>query len=357
MNISEFRRLLILLLPLLFLAGCNDQEVKLPACKWCIPPDCAQQHSHKGFLPVFAGRGPCFAIDKESITFVTANAISKEKAEFKYDPEDDSWTAILQGAGGIKLTRIGNEGLLFEDTSGVVQKYRMFSGKLGQKPVSLPAQKAEELRSQVITLKESSKAGPEVEGKLVYVTGILKSHKPVVDETLGAITIGLGHFSIAEKYGPAGDPVAGSKTNKFAWHFVYSDKEDHVRQTVRSKHFHVTNSTIYSDDARLGGWRVPREFLESVCGSIPMDIMASNAPIASIQADGGKVVGNMIYFGQNPDNPVSGDIRIKYYCIPDSVPVTIIGTLKKGAFASYKVDEIHSLGRLFMGKVPLEAIF
>lgn len=354
MKLSVFFCPLILLLPLVFLAACDDQEKPLPTGHWWIAPDCVQEHEHKGYLPVFAGNGPCLAIDRDSITFMTEEGIVGQKAKFKYNRENDSWTGIMEGAAGVKLTMSDHDSMIFENLAGVVHEYRRAPKSHVNRTLAHQQEKAAELYKMAITLTDSSAAGQEVEGKLVHVTGILKCHKPVVDETLGTINHGIGLFSIVEKYVPAGK--AGGKT-EHAWQKIDPDKAGSLRQGINSQHFHITSALVYSDDVRLGSWKVPRQFLENVCGSKPIDIMAAHAPIASIQADGGKITGNTIYFGQNPADPVAGDVRVRYFYIPDSVTVTVVGTLKDGAFASYRIDDSHSLGKLFMGKVPLRVIF
>lgn len=208
------------------------------------------------------------------------------------------------------------------------------------------------------------------EGKLIHLTGIVKTEDVLEDEEFGLSQNAIRFKRTVEMYQWKETTHSkkkkklggGTKTVKtYTYSKVWSsniinsdkfkDKENHINKNVMEYKSFVKNA----ENVQIGDFDMTPELLNKINNfefyTIPKEMDGTDSGI-----NGFKIVDGYFYNGENPNSPDIGDVRIKYYLIKDPT-VSIIAAQKGFSFAPYETKAGGTILMLVNGNVPASQMF
>jgi hypothetical protein len=207
---------------------------------------------------------------------------------------------------------------------------------------------------------------PANDGKLVHLSGLMETQAPARDAAFGVGADNLLRLKrtvemfqwTEHKSTRSQKNLGGSETTEttYSYHKEWADhpvdsSRFHEAEGHRNATMPVRSTTIDSQDARLGAYRVDRGLLDEVAAFGAFD----PAPAATLPA-GYRKDGDMLYRGDNSAAPALGDIRIHYAAVPAQT-MSIVAAQAGGALAPFHADSGYKIALAEPGIVPAAAMF
>lgn len=279
------------------------------------------------------------------------------------------------------------------------------------------AQAIEEGREVTEELSDISKINPSNDGKLVHATGEAKSNEQLTDGdfgfTVNAIKLerDIEYYQYVEESSSTSEDKLGGKevtTTTYTcapkWtskpvesaNFHYNDKEDYrkmykntvilaqplesVKQTVKNVSFgayqlsddQINMISGYMDSELNISDDVLKKYNDLISSTQKAEPAAKVAPVAQ-QNDSSTAVKdtipvsptykyvhvykNSIYFGENPNLPAIGDIRITFREVANPSTISIVAQVDNNTFKSYKAKKGKHINLLSMGRRSAEDMY
>ena len=205
---------------------------------------------------------------------------------------------------------------------------------------------------------------PQVNGKLVHLTGTMQPTTPARDPVFGVTGDGLLRLSRnVEMYqwketssSQSQQSVGGSKTTEttYAYQRVWSAQpiasaQFKVRDGHQNPPMQVQSATFDAGQVKLGAYGVDPPLLNKLATFAPLQVQS--APPASYQASG-----DGFYQGQNPGQPAIGDIRVTFGAIPAQT-ISVAAAQSNGMLAGYRDANGYTIALAEPGVVTAAALF
>jgi len=205
---------------------------------------------------------------------------------------------------------------------------------------------------------------PQSNGKLVHVTGMMQPATPARDPLFGVTGDGLLRLSrVAEMYqwkeetsSHSTQSVGGSKTTEttYSYQRVWSAQPINSGQ-FKSPNGHqnpamtVRSATFDGGGVKLGAWQVDPSVLNKLAMFTPFQAQAP--PPAEYQA-----AGDGFYRGQDPNQPVVGDVRVSFSAIPAQT-ISVAAAQSGGVLTAYRDPNGYTIALAEPGVVSAATLF
>jgi hypothetical protein len=205
---------------------------------------------------------------------------------------------------------------------------------------------------------------PQADGKLVHVSGMMQPTTPARDPVFGVSGDGLLRLSRSvemyqwkeEASSQSQQSVGGSQTTQT----TYTYQKVWSAQPIASAKFKVTDghqnpqmpqrSAIFDGaEVKLGPYRVDPSVLSKVSAFTPLQ--PQSAPPAGYQA-----AGDGFYQGQNPSQPVIGDVRVSFTAVPAQT-ISVAAAQAGGVLTAYRDPNGYAITLAEPGVVGAAALF
>ena len=218
----------------------------------------------------------------------------------------------------------------------------------------------------------SDKVDAANEKKLVHMTGDAKAAEPVVDPDYGVSAPALRLVRSEEIYqwvesqkSETKQKVGGGEETTT----TYTYDKKWVDEPVNSSEFkkpdgHTNegeliagNANISAENVTLGAFKVPESFVKQM-GS-PTKHAVTDADLAKLPADlkeGAKIQSGAFYFGEKPDAPKVGDVRVSFEVVKPG-PFSIMAAQLGDTFEPYQTKAGDAIDFIEAGTVSAETMF
>jgi hypothetical protein len=205
---------------------------------------------------------------------------------------------------------------------------------------------------------------PQAEGKLVHVSGMMQPTTAARDTVFGVTGAGLLRLSRTvemyqwkeESSSQSQQSVGGSQTTQT----TYTYEKVWSAQPIVSAKFKVTDghqnppmqqkSAMFDGtDVKLGPYRVDPSVLSKVSAFTPLQ--PQSAPPAGYQA-----AGEGFYQGQNPSQPVVGDVRVSFTGVAAQT-ISVAAAQAGGVLTAYRDPNGYAIALAEPGVVSAAALF
>ena len=225
-----------------------------------------------------------------------------------------------------------------------------------------------------VEMQDISKVDPQFEGKLVHATGATATLDSLVDPDFGVGARAVKFNRKVEYYqwketsqSTSKDKVGGSQETTTTYYYDkawtsspvnsedFHDPSYKGRNTVKAR---FENSGLTAENVTFGAYRLNKPLISSISGE--QDYIFSEADAERIskelfkdatEADSTFIVSvknNVVYFGQNPDAPAVGDVRITFTEVLPA-EVSILATVLGDTFAPFTAKNGRNFEILAMG--------
>jgi len=246
-----------------------------------------------------------------------------------------------------------------------------------------------EAEDVTVELETIDRIDPEMEGKLVYATGLADTKDTLTDASYGVSAVAIRLVRNVEYYQwvehekeEKTDKLGGKEETKTTYTYAQEWTDSPVSSsefkdaTYRDKNFVLSTAEPFSWMAQkvtFGAFELNESQIRSISGEEPVVVEPDSARLASWLKDtratmrlryGGntdsvnavRVADNMLYFGVNPASPSVGDVRVTW---TKTVParVSLIAKQKGKTFAKFKAKNGKTFSSLVMGEVESNEIY
>ncbi len=246
-----------------------------------------------------------------------------------------------------------------------------------------------EAEAVTVELDGIQKIDPEMDGKLVYATGLATTEDSLIDSQfgVGAKAIRLEreveYYQFMEDAHEERKDKLGGKEEIVT---TYTYREGWTSSPVQSSQFHdpayqKKNYVLTSaDDAgwqaenvTFGAFRLNESQIAGIVGDVPVELAIDSALIATWNKECGQVIrrqiggrtdsmrlvhvkDNVIYYGYSPSSPSVGDVRITFTKVMPA-KVSIIAKQTGNTFGKFKAKNGKTFSTIVMGERPAEEIY
>jgi hypothetical protein len=213
----------------------------------------------------------------------------------------------------------------------------------------------------VVVSVAPDKVVPENEQKLVHTSGMARTEEvlrdPVFEVSVNALRLRrkVEMYQWREKQERETRKKLGGGTEEVVHYFYEKSWSD---SPVKSADFkepaghenppmpHRTEEYI-SNNAKLGAFRLPAFLLRDLNAFVPLPV--------SVLPDAGRFrqsllkMENIIFIGQNPEDPQIGDMRIAFFQVPSDTQASVYAMQSDGGFAPYPTKRGRELSRIEPG--------
>jgi Transmembrane protein 43 len=201
-------------------------------------------------------------------------------------------------------------------------------------------------------------------GKLVHVSGMMQPATPARDPVFGVTGDGLLRLTrMAEMYqwkeethAQSQQSVGGSKTTEttYSYQHVWSAQpiasaQFKVRDGHQNPPMELRSATFDGADVKLGAYRIDPPLLNKLAAFSPLPVQS--APPAGYQASG-----NGFYRGQDPNQPMVGDLRVTFTAIPAQT-VSVAAAQSGGVLTAFRGDNGYTIALAEPGVVTAAGLF
>lgn len=248
-----------------------------------------------------------------------------------------SWFERIKNAfvgivGGLVLLAVGIGGLFWNEGRAVQTARSLTEG--GRAVVSV----------------DSASVDPSNEGKLIHITGPVKTVAPLRDADFGVSATGVRLSRRVEMYQWKEEKreekrknLGGSEETVTTYSYR-REWEDHridsgrFRQADghRNPEMRFQSRDVIAQDAMVGAFRAGEPVLRQIRADEALRLEGALASdIRARMSELGSVTSERIYLGSDPSNPRIGDIRVTY-TIARPAEMSVIGQQSGGGFTSYQ---------------------
>lgn len=216
----------------------------------------------------------------------------------------------------------------------------------------------------------SDAVDPSKEGKLVHFTGQAKTGSPVTDPVFGITEPAIRLVRKAEIYQwvekvdtkekkNVGGSVDRTKT--------YSYREEWVSKPVDSSEFKVTeghsnpremkyrSDSFQAAKVSVGAFNLPAFLVSKISNAeayAPESLDAASTEVKET----GKLAGEKVYFGANPEAPAVGDIRVSFSIIRPG-PLSVVAQQQGSTLVAYSAKSGGNIALLESGILNSQEMF
>lgn len=220
---------------------------------------------------------------------------------------------------------------------------------------------------ECVDVADVSTVDPALNGKLIHATAVAKTDEILTDPDYGVSVNAIRLVRNVEYYqwvenssSETKDKVGGGQETVT----TYTYSKQWVSSPVDSDSFHdpdyqgsnfvrtnVEDKTVTADKVDFGGYVLPK----SMVGSIPDDTVVS---LSQSYANGVDVfvVNNFIYYGEEPDTPAIGDVRVSFTQAAGG-DASILAKVSGSTFEPYVHKNGKSLCVLSMGVRSMDQMY
>lgn len=211
--------------------------------------------------------------------------------------------------------------------------------------------------------------GPALDGQLVHATGMVTTDETLTDRALGMsenlirLDRKVEYFQIVEstgqereKDGQGRETVTTIYNYDVAWTDKPVDSKYFYSDKYAGKNFVIKEYPQWSataSDVRLDGRKLPASMVEQA--EVNSEISTAGVDIIEIMLSTGRkgvnvsAYDNIIYIGDDPDEPHIGDVRITYTGIEPGT-MSVMAALMGDEFVPYKVEGGKEIAWLMDGE-------
>jgi len=208
---------------------------------------------------------------------------------------------------------------------------------------------------------------PSLEGKLIHATAVAKTDELLTDPDYGVTVNAVRLVRDVEYYqvvehstSETKDKIGGGQetttTYTYSKEWVsgpidsgsFKDPDYQSSNFVRTT---VPDNTVTAEKVDFGAYVLP----PALVGAIPASTSV-NVPASLGNGIDTFVSGNVVYYGENPQTPAVGDVRVTF-TEADGGVASILAQVKGNSFESYKHKNGKSLMVLKMGEHSQEEMF
>ncbi|MGA3398353.1 MAG: TMEM43 family protein [Acetobacteraceae bacterium] len=201
-------------------------------------------------------------------------------------------------------------------------------------------------------------------GKLVHVSGMMQPTTPARDPVFGVTGDGVLRLSrTVEMYqwkeeasSHSQQSVGGSKTTEttYTYQHVWSAQpivstQFKVRDGHQNPPMELRSATFDGAEVKLGAYRVDPPLLNKLAAFAPLPVPA--APPAGYQA-----AGDGFYRGQDPNQPMIGDLRVTFGAIPAQT-ISVAAAQSDGVLTAYRDANGYTIALAEPGVVTASGLF
>lgn len=247
-----------------------------------------------------------------------------------------------------------------------------------------------EAQGKTEELSTIDRIDPEMDGQLVYATGLA-----VTDDSLSDADYGFGakavHIQRTVEYyqwvehqkQERKDKLGGSEeivttyTYDRAWVSQPIESGSFKDSDYRNKNFVITTVEPMQQQAetvKFGAFVLNQGQIRSIHGDIPLDVKIDSLKLVSMSKEARKQIRakgiqvddstqcvyaskNTLYYGKNPANPTVGDVRVTWTMVKPENKVSIIAKQKDNTFTNFKASNGKSFSTLVMGTKDVDEIY
>jgi hypothetical protein len=215
-----------------------------------------------------------------------------------------------------------------------------------------------------IVAVDAAAADPATNGRLVYLSGMLRPATPAKDSDFGVTGDGLVRLSRAvemyqweeETSTKSQQNIGGSKTTEK----TYTYQREWSVQPIDSEHFkvpgghrnppmRVRSATFDGAGVKLGAWQVDPSVLDKLTMFTPLAVQS--APPSGYQASG-----DGFYHGQDPGQPAIGDMRVSFTGV-SAQTVSVAAAHASGVLTAYRDPNGYTIALAEPGVVSAVVLF
>jgi hypothetical protein len=215
-----------------------------------------------------------------------------------------------------------------------------------------------------IVAVDAAAADPATNGRLVYLSGMLRPATPAKDSDFGVTGDGLVRLSRAvemyqweeETSTKSQQNIGGSKTTEK----TYTYQREWSVQPIDSEHFkvpgghrnppmRVRSATFDGAGVKLGAWQVDPSVLDKLTMFTPLAVQS--APPSGYQASG-----DGFYHGQDPGQPAIGDVRVSFTGV-SAQTVSVAAAHASGVLMAYRDPNGYTIALAEPGVVSAVVLF
>lgn len=230
----------------------------------------------------------------------------------------------------------------------------------------------------------------EFTGKIVHCTGIAHTNEILSEGNFGInvngfrLTRDVEYYQVIERSKTETKEKLGGGTEEITtyyyekeWTSSPQDNDFKDPDYVGEKNFvyvYLDNNKQMAENVSLGAFKLPEEFISSISGSEPIEVKFDSTLLSQWNASIKKQLNvpanvpvnyvhsqeNVAYFGNNPESPQVGDVRVTFYYTPNDKEISLVADvdIPNKTFA-YHTDAKNgkTVGKLMMGNVSAEQMF
>jgi len=201
-------------------------------------------------------------------------------------------------------------------------------------------------------------------GKLVHVSGMMQPTTPARDPVFGVTgdrvlrlsrTVEMYQWK-EEASSHSQQSVGGSKTTEttYTYQHVWSAQpivstQFKVRDGHQNPPMELRSATFDGAEVKLGAYRVDPPLLNKLAAFAPLPVPA--APPAGYQA-----AGDGFYRGQDPNQPMIGDLRVTFGAIPAQT-ISVAAAQSDGVLTAYRDANGYTIALAEPGVVTASGLF
>lgn len=213
---------------------------------------------------------------------------------------------------------------------------------------------------------------PANDKKLVHVTGDAEAAEPVINREFGISVPALRLVRseeifqwVEDTHTETKEKVGGSEETRTTYTYEKEWTDEPVRSTKFKKPLgHENRGSLIAGDANisaekvmLGAFRVPESLVREM--GDPTKHPVTDEDLKGLPADlrdRAQIHAGTFYFGDDPDNPVIGDVRVSFQVVKPGT-FSILAAQVGGTFGPYQTKAGDALTRVESGAVTAEVMF
>lgn len=246
-----------------------------------------------------------------------------------------------------------------------------------------------EAESKTEELATINRIDPEMDGKLVYATGMVNTEDSLVDAKYGVgakavkLVRSVEYYQwVEEAHKESKDKLGGKQettttyTYKEAWVGSPVSSSDFRDPAYKNKNFVLTTAESEewtAEKVTFGAFELSQYQIGCIRGDEPAQLNLDSAKLAAMNKEAQQVItrqyggksdsmklvhtaDNQLYFGFSPSSPAIGDVRITWTKVMPA-KVTIIAKQSGNSFTSFKAKNGKTFQTLVMGTRAAEDIY
>ena len=241
-----------------------------------------------------------------------------------------------------------------------------------------------EAESVAVHVDDVSTVDASLNGKLIHASAFADTKDTLADDIFGVRTLAIKLNRKVEYYqwienskSETRDKIGGGQETVT----TYTYESKWVDKPVKSSEFKdpeyknlnfvlttIEEKDQLADNVTFGAYTLPEFIKRSISGNVPADVQMTNEQVrewnkalhtsVSVRDSVSLVHSdkNTVYFGQSPNSPRVGDVRITFYKVMPA-DISLIAKVNGETFEDYKTQNGESFSRVEMGTVSADNMF